>query len=131
MGRRKHAWLTAAFLTVAALSAGGALSAPAEIDEDFMRTVEDTTNALSDDLATGNAKAAHEAGELATLFAKVEAYYADKGDAPDALKLSKKSRELSGEIAKLVGARDFDGASAAATDIQRACKTCHNFYKKS
>lgn len=115
-----------------ALLAGNVLSAQVEIDEDFMRSVEDTQKSLIDNLAGRNAKASTaEATELEGMFAQVEAFYLAKDDAADAVNLSKKSKELSAEIAKLVAAKDFDTAAGKANDIQRACKSCHNFYKKS
>lgn len=115
-----------------ALFAGSVFSAQVDIDEDYMRSVEDTQKSLVDHLAGRNAKGSSaDAGELAGMFAQVEAYYAAKGDAAEAVGLSKKSRDLSAEIVQLVATRDFGTAAGKAEEIQRACKSCHNFYKKS
>lgn len=124
---------TSLFIAAAvALFAGSVLSAQVEIDEDFMRSVEDASKSLADNLAGKNAKASTaDAAELEGMFAQIEAFYVNKGDAADAVKLSQKSRDLSAEVAKLVAAQDFDTATAMANDIQRACKSCHNFYKQS
>lgn len=123
---------TTVFFAAIALFAGSVLSAQVEIDEDFMRSVEDTQKSLVDNLTGKNAKASTaDATELEGMFAQVEAFYAAKGDAVDAVNLSKKSKDLSAEIARLVAAKDFDTAAGKANDIQRACKSCHNFYKKS
>lgn len=120
------------FLAGVFLFAGSVLAAQVEIDEDYMRSVEDTQKSLVDNLAGKNAKASSaDAGELAGMFAQVEAFYVAKGDAAEAVKLSAQSKDLSGEIVKLVAARDFATASGKAEEIQRACKACHNFYKKS
>lgn len=122
---------TSLFLA-AALFAGSVLSAQVEIDEDFMRSVEDASKSLVDNLTGRNAKASTaDATELEAMFAQVEAFYLAKGDAADAVTLSKKSRDLSAEVARLAAAQDFDSAAAKANDIQRACKSCHNFYKQS
>jgi hypothetical protein len=123
---------TRTFFLLAALFAGSVLAAQVDIDEDYMRSVEDTQKSLVDNLAGKNAKASTaDATELAGMFAQVEAFYVAKGDAVEALKLSTKSKELSSEIVKLVGAKDFASASGKVEEIQRACKSCHNFYKKS
>lgn len=118
-------------LLIAALS-GSVLAGQSQIDDDFMRSVEDSQKSLVDNLATKNAKGSRaDAGELAGMFAQVEAFYAAKGDAADAITLSKKSKDLSTEIVKLVEAKDFGTAAGKTEEIQRACKSCHNFYKKS
>ena len=123
---------TISVIGAVALFAGSVLAAQVEIDEDFMRSVEDTEKSLVDNLAAGNAKGSTaDAGELEGMFAQVEAFYVNKGDAADAVNLSKKSKDLSAEIVKLVAAKDFATAAGKANDIQRTCKTCHNFYKKS
>lgn len=112
--------------------AGSAWPAETEIDSDFMQTVEDANKSLASDIADKNGQAiASEARELLAMFERVERYYAAKGEAEDAVKLSRKSKELAGEIIDLVSAKDFDAAAEKATDLSRACKSCHNFYKKS
>jgi len=103
-----------------------------EIDTDFMQTVEDTNKSLSNNIASHDANASRaDASELQAMFAKVETFYAAKGDAADAVELSRKSRHLAEEVSKLVAAKNFDAASGTATDLARTCKACHNFYKKS
>jgi len=54
-----------------------------------------------------------------------------KGDAPDAVDLSRKSKELATAIVKAVGSQQFEAATDSATEISRACRSCHTFYKKS
>jgi cytochrome c2 len=53
-----------------------------------------------------------------------------KGDAPDAVELAQKSKNLTIEIAQAVAAKDFEKATNAATNVSRNCRTCHTFYKK-
>lgn len=120
------------FFAVLALLSGSVFSAQVEVDEDFMRSVEDTSKSLTDNLAQRNAKGSRsDATELEQMFAQIEAFYVAKGDAPEAVGLSKKSRELSAAVNRLVGTGDFDNAAGSANEIVRTCKTCHNFYKKS
>lgn len=107
-------------------------SAQAEMDIDLMQAIEDTNKSLASNIAIKDHKASTaDAKELEQMFSKVETYFVEKGDAPDAVDLSKKSRELSLEIVKAVTAQDFDKATDAATTISRTCRTCHTFYKKS
>jgi hypothetical protein len=105
-----------------------------EIDMDFMQSVEDTGNSLIDNINRQDADASiADATELETMFAAVEAFYVAKGgeDVEDAIKLSRKSRDLSKAVIGQIGGKRFDEASATATELQRTCKACHNFYKDS
>lgn len=107
-------------------------SAQAELDMDLMQAIEDTNKSLSSNIAIKDQKAStSDAKELEQMFSKVETYFVEKGDAPDAVDLATKSKELSLEIVKSVTAQDFDSATNAATTISRNCRTCHTFYKKS
>ena len=115
-----------------ALFSTSVFSSLTKIEDDFMQTVEDTNKNLANDIATRDARASvADAKELQAMFAQVEAFYDGKGDARDAVTLSRKSKDLSDEIIKLVVKNDFDAATEKATDLSRACKSCHNFYKKS
>ena len=117
---------------LAALLAGVGHAADVELDTDLMQTMEDTNLSLASNLALKDAKASRaEAAELHRMFTEVESHFAAKGDAADAVDLSKKSKDWAGEIVKSVDARQFDHATELAGNISRACKTCHNFYKKS
>lgn len=107
-------------------------SAEAELDMDLMQTIEDLNKSLSSNIALRDAKASSsDAKELHGLFLKVEDYFTAKGDAHDAVDLAKKSKDLSQAIVKQVGSGQFEAATDSATDISRACRACHTFYKKS
>jgi hypothetical protein len=125
---RKLVLLGATLLAVA----GSVISAQIEIDDDFMRSVEDSNKSLANHIAIKDTKGVSvDTKELSEMFAQVEAFYATKGDAQDALDITKKSRQLIVEIDKSVAGKDFDSANVKASDLSRACKSCHNFYKKS
>ena len=127
-GARKT-WVALALL---AAVFGGVRAADTELDMDLMQTIEDTNKSLASNIATQNAPGStSDAKELQALFGKVEAHFVTKGDAPDAVDLSRKSRELSEAIVKSVAAKDFGTASDSATTLSRTCRTCHTFYKKS
>jgi hypothetical protein len=126
MARLRHA--CAALLLVA----GAAWSAEVEMDTDWMKAIEDANKNLASNIALKNAKgSAADAKELEELFVKVDAFFVEKGDAHDAVDLSKKSLELTREISRSVSAGDFDAATNSATTLSRTCRSCHTFYKKS
>ncbi len=111
---------------------GNVWSAETDLDTDLMQAIEDENKSLGSNLALKDSKSSTaNVKELESMFIKVEAYFVAKGDAQDAVSLSKKSMELTAEIAKAITAKDFDSAINSATTLSRTCKTCHNFYKKS
>lgn len=114
------------------LFAGSVWAAVAELDSDLMQAVEDANKSMASNIALKDKKGSlSDATELGGMFAEIEHYYVSKGDAEDAVKLSRKSRELVADILKSVNGGDFDHATNLATDLSRTCKSCHNFYKKS
>ena len=107
-------------------------AAVAELDTDLMQTIEDTNKSLASNIAVGDKKGAgSDAAELHEMFLKVEAFYTQKGDAQDAVDLSRKSLALTEKIGQQVQSNNFGDATNTATDLSRNCKSCHNFYKKS
>jgi ribosomal protein L9 len=115
-----------------AVLGGVVRAADGELDMDLMQTIEDTNRSLSSNIATQNTSGStSDAKELHDLFVKVESHFVAKGDAADAVDLSRKSIELTDTIVKSVGSKDFGTASEAATTLSRTCRTCHTFYKKS
>jgi hypothetical protein len=119
------------FFGAALALAAGVCLAQAELDTDLMQAIEDTNKSLTSNIALKNAKASiADAKELTAMFEKVEAYFVQKGDAANAVDLTKKSKDLTIAIVQSVTANDFDKATDSATTLSRTCKTCHNFYKK-
>lgn len=115
-----------------ALIGGVVRAADGELDMDLMQTIEDTNKSMASNIATQNAQGSTaDAKELQELFGKVETHFVNKGDAADAVDLSRKSKELAGAIIKSVAEKDFSTASDSATTLSRTCRTCHTFYKKS
>jgi hypothetical protein len=110
---------------------GGAGSAEIEVDGDMMRNIEDTIKSLDSNVSLRIGKAALvDAKELGALFVRIEAYYASRSDAPHAVDLSRKSHLLAAQVVKAVEAQDFDTASDSVNEFVRACKACHELYKK-
>lgn len=119
--------ITLATLTVAAGAAWGA----AELGMELMQNIEDSNKSLASNIALREGKAAiADAKDLDGMFAEVETHFTQRGDAANAVELSKKSRSLATLIVSAVSSGDFSAATEAATDLSRTCRTCHTFYKK-
>jgi len=118
------------FGAVLAASAGLAFAA-VELDTDLMQNIDDTNKSLASNIALKDGRAAiADAKSMNTMFGTVETYFVQKGDAANAVDLTKKSRELTLTIVNAVTSGDYDAATDAATTLSRTCKTCHTFYKK-
>lgn len=116
-----------------------AISAPfaeeSEMDMDLMQSIEDTNDSLTSNVALEDADAATaDAQTLDELFTVVVKHYqkdlAAGNDVAEAVRLSEKSKKISGDIISQVKAGDFESAANSATELSRTCKTCHNFYKE-
>ena len=119
-----------AFGAMLFVSAGLALAA-VELDTDLMQNIDDTNKSLSSNIALKDGKAAiADAKSMNDMFGTVETWFVQKGDAANAVDLTKQSRELTLAIVKAVTANDYDAATDAATTLSRTCKKCHTFYKK-
>ena len=70
-----------------------------------------------------------DAREIGELYGSMETYFTRRGNAANAVKLSKEGRDLAATVVKAVAANDFAGASQAAVSIAHACRTCHLEYK--
>jgi hypothetical protein len=122
-------------LSIYALTVPAVLAQDTAMDMDLMQTIESTNDNLSSNIALENAESAiADAQTLNELFAIVEAHYekevAAGKDFAEAVDLSKKTIKFSSEIMVFLEQQDFESAANTATDLARACKTCHNFYKE-
>jgi hypothetical protein len=92
----------------------------ADVDMDLMQTIEEVNDSLASNIALEKADASlKDASELAELFVIVEDFYVKQPDAKDAI-----------AILSAVEARDFETAANSATDLSRACRACHTFYRE-
>ena len=118
------------FGAMLSVCAGLALAA-VELDTDLMQNIDDTNKSLASNIALKDGKAAiADAKSMNAMFGTVETYFVQKGDAANAVDLTKQSRELTLAIVNAVTANDYDAATDAATTLSRTCKKCHTFYKK-
>jgi hypothetical protein len=102
-----------------------------EMDMDLMQNIEDTNKSLSSNIAQEKVtESKTDAQALDSMFAIVETHFVKKGDAENAVDLAKKSRTLATTIIQSVDAKNFESATNSATELSRACRSCHTFYKK-
>lgn len=102
----------------------------ADLDGEVMPTIEVVSESLASNIGLHDVAAASvDAKDLEALFAEVEAHFAARADAKDAVEYAKQSRRLAaGVLGALQGGR-FDEAANAASEIARTCKACHRKYK--
>lgn len=125
-----HKWKSILYFSLAVMT-GSVVAAEVSVDEDYMQVMEDRQKSLSSNIALKNGQAAVEdAKELDQMFNDVEAFYAQKGNATDAVNWTKESKDLSVAITKYVASNDFDTASVKAVTLAKTCKECHSVYKK-
>lgn len=129
LSRALTALLAGLLLTSASVRSA---EAPAELGTDLMQAIDDSNKSLSSNISIKDAKASTaDARDINQAFVQVEAYFAARPDAHDAVDLAKKTRELTDDIVRLVGSGKFDEAAESETALSRTCRTCHTFYKKS
>jgi hypothetical protein len=101
-----------------------------EFEMGFMQSVEDVSKDLASNLSVNDeTQVSSNIQELKGMFAQIEEHYVKKGDAKDAVTITKNSRTVLEEIEKLVLARNFDAATEKSSEFSRHCKSCHKIYK--
>ncbi|MET0380193.1 MAG: hypothetical protein ABW049_14465 [Spongiibacteraceae bacterium] len=101
-----------------------------DFDEDLMKTMDDTNKTLEPDIAGKNAQAAIEGIEIIQQGLQwTEEYFASKGNAEDGVKLAQEGKQHAMQALAAVNAGDFEKAAAAARDLTKNCKACHEIYK--
>jgi cytochrome c556 len=109
----------------------GSVSADDELTGDLMRTIEELARNLDSDVAQKEDKAATaEARELEEHFKQVEAYFARRGNAADAVAFSRTTQGFAAQVAQSVETGDHEAASSAVSSLVQSCKTCHQVYRK-
>lgn len=112
------------------LVGGSVLATQLAVDEDSMQLLDDRNKSLASNIALRDAASARgDAEALAAMFAEIEAFYAQKGQADDAVSWSRQSRQLADDISGHVAAKDFDRAAETAVTVSKICKSCHDAYK--
>jgi hypothetical protein len=98
--------------------------------DEWMQRIDRRSQSIQRNLARKDAHGASvDAEELGDLYGSMETFFARRGDAPTAVKLSKDGRQFAAAVVKSATAGDFAAASQAALEIAHACRTCHLQYK--
>jgi len=98
--------------------------------DEWMQRIDRRSQSVQRHLTAGEANAASaDAREIGELYGSMETYFSRRGNADNAVKLSREGRELAAAVVRSVAAQDFATASKAAVSIARGCRTCHLDYK--
>ena len=119
-------------LVLAALTATVALAEidVSDFDEDVMKTMDDTNKTLEPDIAGKNTQAALEGIEIIQQGLQwTEEYFAHKGNAADGVRFAQEGKQIAAQVLASVNAGDFEKAGAAARELTKNCKACHEVYK--
>jgi hypothetical protein len=115
----------------AVLAAGQVALGQSVLDfDEWMQRIDRRSQSVQRNLAAADAGAASaDAREIGELYGSMEAYFSRRGNAGNAVKLSREGRELAATVVRSVASKDFATASKAAVSIARACRACHLDYK--
>lgn len=101
-----------------------------DFDDDSMRDMDDANKDLQPVIGAKNKdQALADVQAILSVLKQTEDYFGKKGGTEDAVKFAQDGET---SLSKVVGAldrSDFDTAAAAARDVARNCKTCHDVYK--
>jgi hypothetical protein len=123
---------TAVVLAALAVFAAGKMAvAQSVLDfDEWMQRIDRRSQSVQRNLAAGDGNAAvADAREIGELYGSMEAYFSRRGNADNAVKLSREGRDLAATVVSSAAAKDFAAASKAAVSIARACRSCHSEYK--
>jgi cytochrome c556 len=122
--------LVSALAGMAPVAAETTKSEFADYDDDLMKDLERTIKYFEPDISGGNEQGI--ADDIVTLrqgFQYTEKYFARRGSAADAVKISQDGLKLLNLVQQNVVQKNLDAAAAAARDVADACKACHDVYK--
>lgn len=120
------------FGLVAAMAAGWALADIdlSDFDDDLMRDMDSSNKNLEPVINAKNAASATEEAQFILQGLQwTEKYFADKGNADDAVKYAQDAQALTNSILASLSKRDFDTAASTARELSKSCKLCHETYK--
>jgi hypothetical protein len=128
---RLHRWIAIALGVLAVFAAGQIAFGQSVLDfDDWMQRIDRRSQSVQRNLSAGDVTAASaDAREIGELYGSMEAYFSRKGNADNAVKLSREGRELAAVVVRSAAAKDLAAASKAAVSIARACRSCHLNYK--
>jgi hypothetical protein len=120
----------AIFAIPVALTASFVFAQTADEFDAWMRTIDEKNQALQNNIAAKNAKAAtDDAKVLQDTFKLIEGFWTRRGNAADAVELSQKAQEGAAEVVKSAAAKDFDAAAMQSIKVAETCTACHRLYR--
>lgn len=112
------------------VTAGPAVSQSVLQFDKWMQRIDRRSQSVQRHLAQRDSvEAISDAREVGELYRLMEGYFAERGDAADAVKLAKDGATLADAVITSVQVEDFDTASRSALSIAQACRDCHIQYK--
>jgi hypothetical protein len=110
--------------------AGLAFAQSADEFDAWMRTIDEKNQSVQRNIAGKDAAAAaDDAKSLQDTFRLVEGFWKQRGNAQDAVDLSRKAGERAAEVAKSIAVKDFETASTQSIRIAETCTACHRLYR--
>ena len=99
-------------------------------DDDLMRDLDKSIKYFEPDITAGNASnALDDAAVLQEGFKYTLDYFSKKGDAGDAVQISKEGQDYVAAAIRSVSENNFETAAEAARGAANACRACHEIYK--
>ena len=96
----------------------------------WMQSVDRRSQNMQRSLARRDSTAALlDAREVGELYRLMQEYFAQRGDAAEAVKLASDGATLADDVIKSLQNNDLDTASTSAIAIARGCRDCHTKYK--
>jgi hypothetical protein len=101
-----------------------------DFDDDSMRDMDDANKDLQPVIGARNARAAQaDAQTIQAVLVQTEQYFAHKGGTDDAVLIARQGQTALAAVVTALQRSDYDSAAAAAGDVARNCKSCHEIYK--
>ena len=98
--------------------------------DDWMQDIDDGSQDLQRRIEKRDADSAQEsARELADLYARMEQFFAKRGNAADAVRWSREGRDFATQAVADLQAGRFAAARRNALGIAHGCRDCHYQYK--
>lgn len=102
----------------------------ADYDDDLMKDLDRTIKYLEPDVSGGNdGGVADDIAVLKQGFVYTAQYFARRGNAPDAVKISNDGLANLAEIQQRYAAKNIEAAAEKARALADSCKACHDVYK--
>jgi hypothetical protein len=101
-----------------------------DFDDDAMRDMDDANKDLQPVIGAKNAQQAlTDTQMMQSVLKEAEDYFSKKGGTQDAVRFAQAGEASLNAVVSALNRGDFDAAGAAARDVTRNCKSCHDVYK--